>query len=176
MRVQVSDAFGWRYALFGEAILMLPFAILAFVMKPLQMKGICQIIWCWLLISSFMLHPYQSKLLKTTYLQLSSVACQFKIAGFSPAGSKSSVKTPETTVIEVEGTPAHYSIQNKAIHDPLQLNSVTRLATYFKLLRKCLIVVLVDINLSLIVIFFSQIICQLRSVNHPASSQRSTLH
>ncbi|PWA35646.1 major facilitator superfamily protein [Artemisia annua] len=56
----VGDAFGWRYAFFGEAILMLPFAILGFVMKPLQMKG------------------------------------------FSPAGSKSSLKTPETNVIEVE--------------------------------------------------------------------------
>ncbi|KAI3809917.1 hypothetical protein L1987_19520 [Smallanthus sonchifolius] len=35
----VGDGFGWRYAFFGEAILMLPFAILGFVMKPLQMKG-----------------------------------------------------------------------------------------------------------------------------------------
>ncbi|XP_071697032.1 probable sphingolipid transporter spinster homolog 2 [Rutidosis leptorrhynchoides] len=35
----VGDGFGWRYAFFGEAILMLPFAILAFVMKPLHMKG-----------------------------------------------------------------------------------------------------------------------------------------
>ncbi|KAM2676061.1 hypothetical protein EV1_002764 [Malus domestica] len=29
----------WRYAFVGEAILMLPFAILGFVMKPLQLKG-----------------------------------------------------------------------------------------------------------------------------------------
>lgn len=29
----------WRFAFWGEAILMLPFAILGFVMKPLQMKG-----------------------------------------------------------------------------------------------------------------------------------------
>ncbi|KAJ0441742.1 putative major facilitator superfamily, MFS transporter superfamily [Helianthus annuus] len=35
----VGNSFGWRYAFFGEAILMLPFAILGFVMKPLQMKG-----------------------------------------------------------------------------------------------------------------------------------------
>ncbi|KAI7730409.1 hypothetical protein M8C21_025354 [Ambrosia artemisiifolia] len=35
----VGHSFGWRYAFFGEAILMLPFAILGFVMKPLQMKG-----------------------------------------------------------------------------------------------------------------------------------------
>ncbi|KAK1439990.1 hypothetical protein QVD17_05815 [Tagetes erecta] len=35
----VGDSYGWRYAFFGEAILMLPFAILGFVMKPLQMKG-----------------------------------------------------------------------------------------------------------------------------------------
>nr|XP_043620565.1 probable sphingolipid transporter spinster homolog 2 isoform X2 [Erigeron canadensis] len=56
----VGDGFGWRYAFFGEAILMLPFAILGFVMKPLQMKG------------------------------------------FSPAGSKSSLTTPDTNVVEVE--------------------------------------------------------------------------
>ncbi|KAI3770083.1 hypothetical protein L6452_01204 [Arctium lappa] len=56
----VGNGFGWRYAFFGEAILMLPFAILGFVMKPLQMKG------------------------------------------FSPAGSKKSLTTPETNVIEVE--------------------------------------------------------------------------
>ncbi|KVI10891.1 Major facilitator superfamily [Cynara cardunculus var. scolymus] len=36
---QVGNGLGWRYAFFGEAILMLPFAILGFVMKPLQMKG-----------------------------------------------------------------------------------------------------------------------------------------
>ncbi|XP_023733187.1 probable sphingolipid transporter spinster homolog 2 isoform X2 [Lactuca sativa] len=35
----VGDGLGWRYAFFGEAILMLPFAILGFVMKPLQLKG-----------------------------------------------------------------------------------------------------------------------------------------
>ncbi|XP_022855562.1 probable sphingolipid transporter spinster homolog 2 isoform X2 [Olea europaea var. sylvestris] len=31
--------FNWRIAFWGEAILMLPFAILGFVMKPLQLKG-----------------------------------------------------------------------------------------------------------------------------------------
>lgn len=35
----VGNHFSWRYAFFGEAILMLPFAILGFVMKPLQLKG-----------------------------------------------------------------------------------------------------------------------------------------
>ncbi|KAF5814475.1 putative major facilitator superfamily, MFS transporter superfamily [Helianthus annuus] len=35
----VGGSAGWRYAFFGEAILMLPFAILGFTMKPLQMKG-----------------------------------------------------------------------------------------------------------------------------------------
>ncbi|KAJ6302671.1 hypothetical protein OIU77_016706 [Salix suchowensis] len=35
----VGDHFNWRYAFFGEAILMLPFAILGFVIKPLQLKG-----------------------------------------------------------------------------------------------------------------------------------------
>lgn len=29
----------WRFAFWIEAILMLPFAILGFVMKPLQLKG-----------------------------------------------------------------------------------------------------------------------------------------
>ncbi|KAM7460235.1 hypothetical protein LguiA_027276 [Lonicera macranthoides] len=35
----VGNHFSWRYAFFGEAILMLPFAVLGFVMKPLQLKG-----------------------------------------------------------------------------------------------------------------------------------------
>ncbi|KAK7319532.1 hypothetical protein RJT34_04254 [Clitoria ternatea] len=35
----VGDHFGWRCAFWVEAILMFPFAILGFVMKPLQMKG-----------------------------------------------------------------------------------------------------------------------------------------
>lgn len=35
----VGDFFNWRIAFWGEAILMLPFAVLGFVMKPLQLKG-----------------------------------------------------------------------------------------------------------------------------------------
>ncbi|KAF8410656.1 hypothetical protein HHK36_003188 [Tetracentron sinense] len=35
----VGDYFSWRYAFWVEAILMLPFAVLGFVMKPLQLKG-----------------------------------------------------------------------------------------------------------------------------------------
>ncbi|KAK2987428.1 hypothetical protein RJ640_018565 [Escallonia rubra] len=35
----VGNHTSWRFAFFGEAILMLPFAILGFVMKPLQLKG-----------------------------------------------------------------------------------------------------------------------------------------
>ncbi|XP_076951351.1 putative sphingolipid transporter spinster homolog 2 [Bidens hawaiensis] len=35
----VGGSVGWRCAFFGEAILMLPFAILSSAMKPLQMKG-----------------------------------------------------------------------------------------------------------------------------------------
>ncbi|XP_057420890.1 probable sphingolipid transporter spinster homolog 2 [Lotus japonicus] len=35
----VGSHFGWRWAFFTEAVLMLPFAILGFVMKPLQLKG-----------------------------------------------------------------------------------------------------------------------------------------
>ncbi|XP_010520571.1 PREDICTED: probable sphingolipid transporter spinster homolog 2 [Tarenaya hassleriana] len=35
----VGDALHWRAAFLGEAILMLPFAVLCFVMKPLQLKG-----------------------------------------------------------------------------------------------------------------------------------------
>ncbi|XP_042061543.1 probable sphingolipid transporter spinster homolog 2 [Salvia splendens] len=33
------STFGWRWAFWVEALLMLPFAILGFVMKPLQLKG-----------------------------------------------------------------------------------------------------------------------------------------
>lgn len=36
---QVGNHFGWRYAFWVEAILMFPFAILGFFMKPLQLKG-----------------------------------------------------------------------------------------------------------------------------------------
>lgn len=35
----VGNNFGWRFAFWVEAILMLPFAVLGFVMKPLQLKG-----------------------------------------------------------------------------------------------------------------------------------------
>ncbi|OVA07335.1 Major facilitator superfamily [Macleaya cordata] len=35
----VGSHLSWRYAFVGESILMLPFAILGFVMKPLQLKG-----------------------------------------------------------------------------------------------------------------------------------------
>nr|XP_011458313.1 PREDICTED: probable sphingolipid transporter spinster homolog 2 [Fragaria vesca subsp. vesca] len=35
----VGSYSNWRFAFWGEAILMLPFAILGFVMKPLQLKG-----------------------------------------------------------------------------------------------------------------------------------------
>ncbi|KAF8406150.1 hypothetical protein HHK36_008230 [Tetracentron sinense] len=37
--LKVGDHLSWRYAFWGEAILMLPFAVLGFVMKPLQLKG-----------------------------------------------------------------------------------------------------------------------------------------
>ncbi|XP_019418646.1 PREDICTED: probable sphingolipid transporter spinster homolog 2 isoform X2 [Lupinus angustifolius] len=36
---QVGSYFGWRYAFWIESILMLPFAIFGFFMKPLQLKG-----------------------------------------------------------------------------------------------------------------------------------------
>ncbi|GMJ03873.1 hypothetical protein like AT2G22730 [Hibiscus trionum] len=35
----VGGHFHWRYTFWGEALLMLPFAILGFVVKPLQLKG-----------------------------------------------------------------------------------------------------------------------------------------
>lgn len=35
----VGDYLNWRCAFWGEAILMLPFAVLGFVVKPLQLKG-----------------------------------------------------------------------------------------------------------------------------------------
>ncbi|XP_021800367.1 probable sphingolipid transporter spinster homolog 3, partial [Prunus avium] len=35
----VGDNFSWRYAFWGEAFCMLPFAVLAFAMNPLQLKG-----------------------------------------------------------------------------------------------------------------------------------------
>ncbi|CAL5421433.1 unnamed protein product [Camellia sinensis] len=41
MILQVAGHWNWRFAFFGEAIVMVPFAILGFVIKPLQLKGIC---------------------------------------------------------------------------------------------------------------------------------------
>ncbi|XAR73027.1 hypothetical protein NMG60_11019875 [Bertholletia excelsa] len=35
----VGGHFNWRFAFFGEAILMFPFAVLGFIIKPLQLKG-----------------------------------------------------------------------------------------------------------------------------------------
>ncbi|XVF59172.1 hypothetical protein PTKIN_Ptkin07bG0254200 [Pterospermum kingtungense] len=35
----VGGHFNWRYAFWGEALLMFPFAVLGFVVKPLQLKG-----------------------------------------------------------------------------------------------------------------------------------------
>ncbi|XP_028083345.1 probable sphingolipid transporter spinster homolog 2 [Camellia sinensis] len=35
----VAGHWNWRFAFFGEAIVMVPFAILGFVIKPLQLKG-----------------------------------------------------------------------------------------------------------------------------------------
>ncbi|XP_022158936.1 probable sphingolipid transporter spinster homolog 2 isoform X2 [Momordica charantia] len=35
----VGQHLGWRYAFWGEAILMVSFAVLGFIMKPLQLKG-----------------------------------------------------------------------------------------------------------------------------------------
>ncbi|KAG7571797.1 MFS transporter superfamily [Arabidopsis suecica] len=35
----VGKHFSWRYAFWGEAVLMSPFAVLGFLMKPLQLKG-----------------------------------------------------------------------------------------------------------------------------------------
>ncbi|EXC03892.1 putative sphingolipid transporter spinster-3-like protein [Morus notabilis] len=39
LRTRVGSNFNWRYAFWGEAFLMLPFAVLGFVVKPLQLKG-----------------------------------------------------------------------------------------------------------------------------------------
>ncbi|KAG2286478.1 hypothetical protein Bca52824_046082 [Brassica carinata] len=36
---QVGKHFSWRYAFWGEAVLMAPFAVLGFLIKPLQLKG-----------------------------------------------------------------------------------------------------------------------------------------
>ncbi|XP_016647433.1 PREDICTED: probable sphingolipid transporter spinster homolog 2 [Prunus mume] len=40
----VGDNFSWRYAFWGEAFCMLPFAVLAFAMNPLQLKGFAPLI------------------------------------------------------------------------------------------------------------------------------------
>ncbi|MBA0772155.1 hypothetical protein Gotri_007576 [Gossypium trilobum] len=37
---QVGSQFNWRYAFWGEALLMLPFAVFGFAFEPLQLKGL----------------------------------------------------------------------------------------------------------------------------------------
>ncbi|XWS33423.1 hypothetical protein CRYUN_Cryun22dG0081300 [Craigia yunnanensis] len=39
----VGGHFNWRYAFWGEALLILPFAVFGFVVKPLQLKGFCPV-------------------------------------------------------------------------------------------------------------------------------------
>ncbi|XP_007047669.2 PREDICTED: probable sphingolipid transporter spinster homolog 2 [Theobroma cacao] len=39
----VGGHFNWRYAFWGEALLMLPFAVFGFVVKPLQLKGFAHV-------------------------------------------------------------------------------------------------------------------------------------
>lgn len=78
----------WRVAFFGEAILMLPFAVLGFVMKPLQMKGVCSVSYM-LFLSPF----FHCQIFLT-----------FFVTGFASTGSRKSLESTETAFTEVEGT------------------------------------------------------------------------
>ncbi|XP_038708135.1 probable sphingolipid transporter spinster homolog 2 isoform X2 [Tripterygium wilfordii] len=72
----VGSHFNWRYAFWGEAILMLPFAILGFVMKPLQLKGF---------------GPAESRQAQT-----------FPETGSGPAESRQVQTFPETGILRVQ--------------------------------------------------------------------------
>lgn len=51
---QVGGSYGWRYAFLSEAVMMVPFVILGFVMKPLHLKGTFLAAYCF--ISSICFH------------------------------------------------------------------------------------------------------------------------
>ena len=80
----VGSHFGWRYAFWVEAILMLPFAILGFVMKPLHLKGFV---------------PANSK----EVLALETVA----LGGAQDAGEASSINDASLSTKAVRGESLH---------------------------------------------------------------------
>lgn len=84
---QVGNHFGWRYGFWVEAILMSPFAILGFVMKPLQLKG-AHSSPALILCSSITLFP---------------ITKLFVHPGFAPTDSEKALIL-ETVVSEVPGT------------------------------------------------------------------------
>ena len=95
---QVGSHFGWRCAFWVEAILMLPFAILGFVMKPLQLKG------AYLSCVDFLSFlNYFSCIDFLSYRILFCISELLLDAGFVPAGSKK-VLAADTVVSGVQGT------------------------------------------------------------------------
>ncbi|KAG9130588.1 hypothetical protein Leryth_011845 [Lithospermum erythrorhizon] len=75
----VGTHIGWRAAFFGEAILMTPFAVLGFVMKPLHMKGFS--------------HADSKKALKTT----ETTGSEDEVVSNSKDGSSCSIWSNLTT-------------------------------------------------------------------------------
>lgn len=67
---------------------MIPFAVLGFVMKPLQLKGI--FFWC------------IGNLLRS-YKHFPAISKSFLSAGFAPAESKKALRSVETADTEVQG-------------------------------------------------------------------------
>ncbi|RZC88491.1 hypothetical protein C5167_016297 [Papaver somniferum] len=81
----VGGYFNWRFAFFGEAILMLPFVVLGFAVKPLQLKGAFL-----LFVASYY------KILSSEFCR-SEMFLDYLRAGFGPA------KLEKTSAREAEG-------------------------------------------------------------------------
>jgi len=98
---QVGSHFSWRWAFWVEAVLMFPFAIFGFFMKPLQLKGAH--FPAYISYSSLTLFPITKLLVHT---------------GFAPADSEKKLKL-ETAVSETQGSIMFYSgttKPNKFLH------------------------------------------------------------
>ncbi|RDX76549.1 putative sphingolipid transporter spinster-like 2, partial [Mucuna pruriens] len=85
----VGSHIGWRYAFWVEAILMFPFAVLGFVMKPLQLKGA----------------HFSHELISCSCIILFPISKLLVHPGFVPVDSKNALAI-ETVVSEVQGVEA----------------------------------------------------------------------
>ncbi|TKY59410.1 sphingolipid transporter spinster-like 2 [Spatholobus suberectus] len=120
----VGSHFGWRYAFWVEAIVMFPFAILGFVMKPLQLKGA----------------HFSPALISCSSLTLFPIANLLVHAGFVPTDSGKAL-TLETVVSEVQDVETSNGkdevlslkaeFRDKSSHEPSKSNSASIILDQF---------------------------------------------